>query len=652
MGFLFKGSKSRPTTTTVNQQLSPEQRRLINTALPVFENYLQPNANAPAPFSGYPTAGISPVQAQNNFVPDYNPFLNENPSGTRTIEGEVLQGGSVDGVQAPTTTAPAITAPEVASSVLPGNPATTPAVPAVPDVPYQGGLPADLGAYSNNLQTLPSVTNQFGNTAFQNAYQGELPAHLQGYGINTGQPVTTQPTTGQPGGTTTGETTTPTTPTVTGETPITTTPDPSAPPAGVTNPTAGEAGTPHIPTQAVVGFNDLERQAHQSALAAIPGIQQNYDQALGGLQGANQFTANIQQQAANSPGVPQLGQLIGNQVNPLGQLVGNQVNTLAGINQANVGGLGQLQGTQTPTLANIAAFANQANPYIQQASAATLAPITEALTEQVLPALRGSAIGAGQYGGSRQGLAEQRAVRGFIDRAAQAVSPLQNQLYNQLIGGDIAGSLQTQRLGNQGNLQTQALQNQRDLGVFNRGADAALQQRGLQNQRDLQTQDLQAQGSRQTQTLQNQRDLQTQDLQAQGSRQTQALQNQRDLQTQSLGAERANQLLQAATQLTGYQPRISQTQAALGTQQGLLPSSIGGAIGQQYRSQEQQALDNAYNAGLSNTFLPLEIGQSLLHGGAGLPGGSTTTTGRSTGPSPFQQITGAAATIPALLGLF
>ena len=87
------------------------------------------------------------------------------------------------------------------------------------------------------------------------------------------------------------------------------------------------------------------------------------------------------------------------------------------------------------------------NPYINQASNAVLQPITEQFTNDVLPALRGSALQSGQFGGSRQAVGENRALNSYVDRAAQAVSPLAYSLYNTGLQGDIQGRLQGNQLG-------------------------------------------------------------------------------------------------------------------------------------------------------------------------------------------------------------
>ena len=78
-------------------------------------------------------------------------------------------------------------------------------------------------------------------------------------------------------------------------------------------------------------------------------------------------------------------------------------------------------------LAEAAAGANQfllgdvlypeTNPALQRTIEASTRPITDDLLERVLPGIRGGAVTAGQFGGSRQGIAEGLAT----GRAAQAV---------------------------------------------------------------------------------------------------------------------------------------------------------------------------------------------------------------------------------------
>tara|TARA_Y100000310_G_scaffold336168_1_gene420011 strand:- start:32 stop:916 length:885 start_codon:yes stop_codon:yes gene_type:complete len=71
------------------------------------------------------------------------------------------------------------------------------------------------------------------------------------------------------------------------------------------------------------------------------------------------------------------------------------------------------------------------NPALQQATAAAIRPIQEQFTESVLPNIRQEAVGAGQFGGNRQQIAEGIASRGFLRQVGDTSAQLQNQAYAQ-----------------------------------------------------------------------------------------------------------------------------------------------------------------------------------------------------------------------------
>lgn len=66
------------------------------------------------------------------------------------------------------------------------------------------------------------------------------------------------------------------------------------------------------------------------------------------------------------------------------------------------------------------------NPYLYQAAMGATRPVVEQLTESILPSIRGGAINTGQYGGSRQALAEGTA----IGKAAQAMGDITSGMYS------------------------------------------------------------------------------------------------------------------------------------------------------------------------------------------------------------------------------
>lgn len=66
------------------------------------------------------------------------------------------------------------------------------------------------------------------------------------------------------------------------------------------------------------------------------------------------------------------------------------------------------------------------NPYLYQAAMGATRPIVDQLTEQILPNIRSGAINTGQYGGSRQALAEGTA----IGKATQAMGDMTSGMYS------------------------------------------------------------------------------------------------------------------------------------------------------------------------------------------------------------------------------
>jgi hypothetical protein len=69
------------------------------------------------------------------------------------------------------------------------------------------------------------------------------------------------------------------------------------------------------------------------------------------------------------------------------------------------------------------------NPALKQAIDAAARPINESLTEKQLPAVRGEAALRGQYGGSRQGIAEGIAMKGASQAIGDASAKVANEGY-------------------------------------------------------------------------------------------------------------------------------------------------------------------------------------------------------------------------------
>jgi len=71
------------------------------------------------------------------------------------------------------------------------------------------------------------------------------------------------------------------------------------------------------------------------------------------------------------------------------------------------------------------------NPYLSRYADAMARPITQNLTERILPSIRSDAIGSGGYGGSRQGIAEGIAARGAAEAIGDRTAGLYSQAYGQ-----------------------------------------------------------------------------------------------------------------------------------------------------------------------------------------------------------------------------
>lgn len=71
------------------------------------------------------------------------------------------------------------------------------------------------------------------------------------------------------------------------------------------------------------------------------------------------------------------------------------------------------------------------NPYLYAAAQGAIRPVFEQLTEQALPSIRSGAINTGQYGGSRQALAEGTAIGKATQAALDTTAGMYSDAYNQ-----------------------------------------------------------------------------------------------------------------------------------------------------------------------------------------------------------------------------
>ena len=134
---------------------------------------------------------------------------------------------------------------------------------------------------------------------------------------------------------------------------------------------------------------------------------------------------------------PQTGyltDLYGQGADLLGQQPPQNVNQMAGQT-------GALSYADSPALQNLiqstqggfqSAMNPQQNPMLQQAMQSAIRPITQNYQENVLGGITDQAVQAGQTGGSRQGVAEGIAGRGYLDTIGDVAT---NMAYQDFTGG-------------------------------------------------------------------------------------------------------------------------------------------------------------------------------------------------------------------------
>lgn len=120
----------------------------------------------------------------------------------------------------------------------------------------------------------------------------------------------------------------------------------------------------------------------------------------------------------------------------------------------------QAQQGALATYANPSAAAmNMMNPYNQQVVDATLRDVGSA-AQMGLNQIGAQAQGAGAFGGSRQGIAEAEALKGFNQQALDQVSRLRQQGYNQSMNDAFRAAQGLQSAGQQSFGYGQAIGNQ------------------------------------------------------------------------------------------------------------------------------------------------------------------------------------------------
>ena len=438
------------------------------------------------------------------------------------------------------------------------------------------------------------------------------------------------------------------------------------------------------------GMQSLTDQQGQNIVGRAGQVQQAYNvgnYALGGGFDPNvQRVGNVSTYISANPTA--VGNIAG--VNPVGNIAGvNSVGNIAGVNS-----VGNIAGPQSINAERVAAqniYAQMVDPTqafgsmgganptssIQQmltgrANTSTLDPVVNsALTrmsqnfnEQVMPGLRNEAVAAGQYGSSRQGIAEGLATRGLAQSMGDMSANMYNNAYNtaqQNMYGtannmaglglnnaqtnanrDLAG--QTANAGNNLRASLANASNSLQAQTTNAANQLAVQQfnanLGLQNNaQNLQTQ----QFNTGTALQNNQNALNTQQFNANLGLQNnaQALQNNQFNARQINAGNQfnANLGLQNNTQAM----QLAQQQLA-NRVQGLNLLGQGNQLQDQNYAQQMSLLDapNQYNWNNLNRYA------SIVTPGAGL--GGTSTSNQQTSTNPFSSALGGALGGAALAG--
>ena len=238
-------------------------------------------------------------------------------------------------------------------------------------------------------------------------------------------------------------------------------------------------GPQYYPGQQVADLNAYQQAGINGINAAVPAINQMGNQASSlatnmGWYGQNAAANGL---SASSTAADRLN-AIGNSTITADGIVNQQqaaanllnqgnANATAGgsamqqyMNQLGANGANQL-GTGMSGATNAinglqAAGDFNNNPAYQAALQSAINPLTQQFQEQVLPGLKSGAQDAGQFGGSRQGIAEGIASRGYLDAVANTTANMGNAAYAQGLQAQAnAGSLSNQLVG-QGNQNLQA----------------------------------------------------------------------------------------------------------------------------------------------------------------------------------------------------
>lgn len=318
-------------------------------------------------------------------------------------------------------------------------------------------------------------------------------------------------------------------------------------------------------------------------------------------QSAGQFTAGLPG-AMTAIGGAQAGNVnqIGQQSQANNTALMQQIQQMFGAGATNSSTLGNMMtagNAQTKpaldTLLNPDILNADSNPYLKSYMDAAIRPLSEQHANVVMPGLAGGAVTAGGYGGSRQGIAEGLAAQGLQQASGDVTAKIGSEGYGQGLQA-MLGGLGAANTQQGQNLQAQLGNNQLAQSMYGTGIQGLLG--GAQNQ-----------------------------LAATGQQQSG---------------------LASMMQGLGMSPDIIASMSK--------PAEMVSAVGAQQRAEQQQYLTEQVNRFMAEQNIPFTAAQEVAAMAFGMPGGSTTSTGQTTGggPGPLQMGMGAISALPALFSLF
>lgn len=386
----------------------------------------------------------------------------------------------------------------------------------------------------------------------------------------------------------------------------------------------------------------------------------------------------------------------------LRQLTGGRFTSPA---QQGLSPLASGEGTRNPVLDMLGMFTSgdlmdvNKNPALKNAIDAATRPIVENTMRQALPGVRQDFIGAGQYGGTKQGLAEAQAINEMQKNVGDTSSLMANRAYETGMQGTLQGlGLYSDAFRGGIGQQLEALGLQDS--AFGRDMGNRIQGAGMQQ--DAYTRDinamLQAMGMQDTafaRQMQNritggqqQYQARAQDIQnliAQAGLQDTAFGRQLEARFQGAGQLDAaaardveNMLTKAGLQDTAFGRRMSSMLEAAGLKQqaygqelesmtrglglapqtaslGLLPWQVMSAVGDTQHGMDMARQQEAYNQQELANMWNLMLGQELAGTVGLIPGGTNISTTPAPQMNPFSMALGGLGLVSGLgplMGLF